>query len=48
LKGKPLSPALRDSMTGAEYVAANRPISPDLLREFIAFLRKGPFVFTWG
>jgi hypothetical protein len=48
LKGKPISPVIREGMSAAEYVAANRPLSPEFLRDFVAFLRQGPFVFCWG
>jgi hypothetical protein len=38
---------LRSGMTQDEYHAANRGISAEFLKEFIAFLRKGTFGFAW-
>jgi hypothetical protein len=38
---------LRDGMTPNELVAGNRMMSPEFLRGFIAFLRKGCFAFAW-
>jgi hypothetical protein len=31
----------------SEATGPIRPLSPEMLRDFIAFLRKGPFVFAW-
>jgi hypothetical protein len=44
---KPMPVLLRDGMTPNELVAANRGVSPEFLRDFIAFLRKGCFAFAW-
>jgi hypothetical protein len=38
---------LRDGMTANALAAANRGVSPEFLRDFIAFLRKGCFSFAW-
>lgn len=44
---EPKSMLLRDGMTQTEFSAANQSLSPQFLRDFIAFLRKGCFVFGW-
>ena len=36
-----------EGMTQAEFFAANRGLSEPFLRDFVAFLRKGPFNFAW-
>lgn len=38
---------LRAGMTEQEFIAANRGLSPEFLRDFIAFLRRGTFWFNW-
>ena len=43
----PASVLLRGGMTNDEYKAANRGLTPEFLQDFIAFLRKGQFVFAW-
>jgi hypothetical protein len=44
---EPAPVLLREAMTAEELEAANRSASAGFLREFIAFLRKGPFSFAW-
>ncbi len=34
-------------MTREEYTAFNRGLSAPLVRELVAFLRRGPFRFAW-
>jgi hypothetical protein len=38
---------LGESMTPDDYIQANRPTNQKLLRDFIDFLRKGPFLYAW-
>ncbi len=38
---------IREVMTREEFIAANRAPSAPLVREFVAFLRRGPFKFAW-
>lgn len=38
---------IREGMTKEEYDLANCPFGEKLLRDFITFLRKGPFMFAW-
>lgn len=43
----PASVLLREGMTNDEYKAANKGLTSEFLQDFIAFLRKGQFVFAW-
>ncbi len=38
---------IREDMTAEEYASANRGISSEFLKDFIAYLRQGSFVFAW-
>jgi hypothetical protein len=39
--------AAREEAYAAVAAFRGRPLSSDFLRDFISFLRKGPFVFAW-
>lgn len=47
MTSRPMPLLLRDGMSLEEIIDANRNISPVFLRDFIAFIRKGCFVFAW-